>query len=142
MAEVAGQPPVVSARRQVEPIEKLRSTLRRHYARKRAHYGVQHPDFYDRDLRRLFSSAREHRRNPRAARFIQRIRRDVRRLVAEWTGSYQYTIDQVIQDIIRRCDELGLRLKYPEARTQLDFTMLLTVQTMNYLHSGRHRVAL
>jgi hypothetical protein len=44
--------------------------------------------------------------------------------------------------MITRCHELNLRLKYPEARTKLDFTMLVTVQTMNYLHSGRHRVAL
>lgn len=142
MKEVAGRPPVVSTRRVVEPLERLRQTLGRHYARKREHYGVQHPDFYDRDLRRLFSGADEYRKNPKASRFIHRIRRDVRRLVAEWTGAYQYTIDQVIEDMIRRCDELSLRLKYPEARTKLDFTMLLTVQTMNYLHSGRHRVAL
>ena len=81
-------------------------------------------------------------RNRRASRFIQSIRRDVRRLVAEWAGSYQYTIDQVISDIMHRCDQLNLRLKYPEDRTKLDFTMLVTVQTMNYLHSGRHRVAL
>jgi hypothetical protein len=27
-------------------------------------------------------------------------------------------------------------------RAKLDFLVLLTVQTMNYLHSGRHRVAL
>jgi hypothetical protein len=70
------------------------------------------------------------------------MRRDVRRLVAEWTGSYQYTIDQVIEDMITRCNELNLRLKYPEDRTKQDFTILLTVQTMNHLHSGRHRVAL
>ena len=44
--------------------------------------------------------------------------------------------------MIARAEQLGLRLKYPEDRTKLDFTMLLTVQTMNYLHSGRHRVAL
>jgi hypothetical protein len=30
----------------------------------------------------------------------------------------------------------------PEERAKLDFTIMLTVQTMNYLHSGRHRVAL
>jgi hypothetical protein len=29
-----------------------------------------------------------------------------------------------------------------EEQTKSDFTALLTVQTMNYLHSGRHRVAL
>jgi hypothetical protein len=142
MREIAGQPPLVSARRRVDPIERLRSTLRKHYNRKRAHYGVDHPDFYDRDLQRLFSNAPEYQRNPKASRVIHRIRRDVRRLVAEWTSSYQYTIDQVIEDMLRRCDELGLRLKYPEARTKLDFTMLVTVQTMNHLHSGRHRVAL
>jgi hypothetical protein len=142
MREIAGRPPLVSSRRRVEPLERLRTTLRKHYAKKRAHYGLEHPDFYDRDLRRLFSALPEHKRNPKASRFIHRIRRDVRRLVAEWAGSYQYTIDQVIEDMIARCDEMNLRLKYPEDRTKLDFTMLLTVQTMNYLHSGRHRVAL
>jgi hypothetical protein len=142
MAEVAGQRPVVSTRRRVEPVERLRTTLRAHYAKKRGHYGLEHPNFYDRDLRRLFSAAEEHRRNRKASRFIHSIRRDVRRLVAEWTGSYQYTIDRVIEDIITRCDELNLRLAYPEDRTKLDFTVLVTVQTMNYLHSGRHRVAL
>jgi hypothetical protein len=142
MREIGPTPPTISTRRRVEPIEQLKTTLRRHYARKRAHYGLEYPDFYDRDLRRLFSADPAHRRNRKASRFIASIRRDVRRLVAEWTGSYQYTIDQVIEDMMRRSDELGLRLQYPEDRTKLDFTMLLTVQTMNYLHSGRHRVAL
>jgi hypothetical protein len=142
MRGVAGQPPVVRSRRRVEPLERLRTTLRKHYARKRAHYGVDYPDFYDRDLRRLFSAEPEYRKNPLAARVIQTMRRDVRRLVAEWTGAYQYTIDQVLEDIVDRTRELKLRLKYPLDRTKLDFTMLVTVQTMNYLHSGRHRLAL
>jgi hypothetical protein len=142
MRRIAGARATVRNRRRVEPIERLRMTLGRHYARKREHYGVEYPNFYDRDLRKLFSPAEEHRGNAPASRFIHRIRTDVRRLVAEWTGAYQYTIDQVIADIIVRCDQLKLRLKYPEDRTKLDFTMLLTVQTMNHLHSGRHRLAL
>jgi hypothetical protein len=142
MGEIAGQPPRLTTRRRVEPLEHLRSTLRKHYAAKRGHYGLEHPDFYDRDLRRLFADGPEYARNMKASRFISRVRRDVRRLVAEWAGSYQYTIDRVMEDMIARCDELNLRLKYPEDRTKLDFTLLLTVQTMNYLHSGRHRVAL
>ena len=63
-------------------------------------------------------------------------------MVASWTGEYQYTIDQVIENMIRRANELNLRLKEPEDRSKLDFTVMLTVQTMNYLHSGFHRVAL
>jgi hypothetical protein len=142
MRDIAGRPPVVKTRRRVEPLERLRTTLRKHYATKRQHYGVDYPNFYDRDLRKLFSADPEYRRNPKASRFIQSIRRDVRRLVAEWTGSYQYTIDRVIEDMIARASELQLRLKFPVDRTKLDFTMLVTVQTMNHLHSGRHRVAL
>ena len=73
---------------------------------------------------------------------MSRVRKDVRRRVAAWTGIYQYTIDQVIEDIVTRCKELKLRLRTSEEQTRLDFTALLTVQTMNYLHSGRHTVAL
>jgi hypothetical protein len=142
MREIANRRPDVRTRRRVEPLEKLRTTLRKHYAVKRGHYGVDYPNFYDRDLRRVFSDDPVDRRNPKASRVMQRLRREVRRLVAEATGSYQYTIDRVIEDMIARAAELGLRLRYPLDRTKLDFTMLVTVQTMNYLHSGRHRVAL
>lgn len=142
MREVAPTKPRVTTRRKVEAISSLRTTLRSHYKKKRQHYGLEYPDFYDRDLRRLFSSSPEHHQNLKASKFIQRIRREVRRLVAAWAGSYQYTIDQVLENMIKRADELDLRLMYPEDRTKVDFTIMLTVQTMNYLHSGRHRVAL
>jgi hypothetical protein len=66
----------------------------------------------------------------------------VRRYVAAWTSAYQYTIDQVFEDIIRRCADLDLHLTTNEERAKLDFIVLLTVQTMNYLHGGGHRVAL
>jgi hypothetical protein len=142
MREVARIAPKVTTRRKVESVSSLRTTLRSHYKKKRQHYGLEYPDFYDRDLRRLFSNAPEYRQNIRASRFIQRIRPDARRLVAAWAGSYQYTIDQVLRNMIKRADELDLRLMHPEERTKVDFTIMLTVQTMNYLHSGRHRVAL
>ena len=44
--------------------------------------------------------------------------------------------------MIERCNALDLRLVAPEERTKFDFMVLLTVQTMNYLHGGRHRIAL
>ena len=142
MAEVAGKPMMVTTRRRVEPLHSLHKTLRAWYERKRHHYGVQHPHFYDRDLNRLFSDKPEFSSNMKAARFIARVRKDIRRMVAEWTGEYQYTIDQVLGDMLRRTNELNLRLIRDEEATKSDFLVMLTVQTMNYLHSGRHRVAL
>ncbi len=142
MRRLVGQPPLVTTERVVDPISRIRKTLGQHYARKRTHYGVDRPHFYDRDLRRLFSDAPESHQHPPASTFIKRIRTDVRRIVADWTSTYQYTIDRVLEDMIARSDELKLHLAVPEDRARLDFMVLLTVQTMNYLHGGRHRVAL
>jgi hypothetical protein len=142
MEELRGRAPPVGDTTEVDPLRRIRRTLRHHYRLKRRHYGVDHPKFYDRDLRRLFSDAPEFAGNMTAAQFIQRIRQPVRRLVASWTGVYQYTVDRVLEEMTQRCRELKLRLAVPEERARHEFTVLLTVQTMNYLHSGRHRVAL
>ena len=140
MREIADQRPAVVSRARVDPLSRLRKTLRQHYEEKRRHYGLDSDVSYDRDLRRVFSAAPEFRERPPAARFLGRIRREVRRRVAQGTGVYQYTIDQVLGDMIDRCRELGLRVAVPEEQAKLDFTIALTVQTMNYLHSGRHRI--
>lgn len=142
MREIAGQAPLVNSKARVDPLSRLRKTLRQHYKEKREHYGLEYPNFYDRDLRRLFSDTLEFRGNKSAASFLRHFRKEVRRKVSGWTGEYQYTIDRVLEDMIERCRELNLRLAVPEDQAKLDFTVLLTVQTMNYLHSGRHRVAL
>jgi hypothetical protein len=142
MRSLRGKPPLVDNPEEVDPLPKLRRTLRQHYRNKRRHYGVDYPNFYDRDLRRLFSDAPEFAGNVTAAQFIARIRRPVRRVVASWTGIYQYTIDQVLEDMIARCRELKLRLAVPEDQGRQEFTVLLTVQAMNYLHSGGHRLFL
>jgi hypothetical protein len=140
MREVGPKKPLVVSRRRVEPIRRIRKTLGDHYREKRERYGLDYPNFYDQDLRRLFSNAPEYKGSPSAARFLSRVRKSVRRVVARWTGEYQYTIDQVLDDIITRCRELRLRLVASEEQTTLDFTIVLTVQTMNYIHSGRQRV--
>jgi len=142
MGSIAGRPARVVRADEVDGLRRLRTTLRAHYRRKRRHYGVDRPDFYDRDLRRLFSDAPEFSGNPTAAAFVTRHRRQVRRVVADWTGIYQYTIDQVLEDIVVRCRDLRLRLAVPEETARQAFTVLLTVQAMNFLHSGRHRLAL
>jgi len=90
----------------------------------------------------LFSNAPQHAKRPLAAQFIRRIRREVRSTVASFTDSYQYTIDQLIEKIVERCRAEGLRLTESERESKTDFLVFLTVQTMNYLHSGRHRMAL
>jgi hypothetical protein len=142
MSSLRDVPPPFQNRNEVDPLTAIRRTLRQHYKNKRRHYGVDYPNFYDRDLRRLFSDAPEFSGHATAAQFISRIRPTVRKAVAGWTGIYQYTIDKVLEDMMRRCRELKLRLAVPEEHARQEFTVLLTVQAMNYLHSGGHRLFL
>ncbi len=142
MVELARRKPLVSSRAHIDPLRSLRKTLREHYEKKRAYYGLEHPNFYDRDLRRLFSDKPEHQRNMSAAAFLRRTRTQLRKSVSEWTGEFQYTIDQVLSEMIERCREMRLRLALSEDETKRDVMILLTVQTMNFLHEGNHRVAL
>jgi hypothetical protein len=142
MRRLAGTRPVVRSKRVVDPLQRLKKTLGDHYRRKREHYGLDHPDFYESDLRNLFSNAPEYAKNASAARFVRKIRKEVRGTVASFTDSYQYTIDQLLEKIIERCREHNLRLTESEEESKIDFVVFLTVQTMNYLHGGRHRVAL
>jgi hypothetical protein len=142
MRDTARRKPRIRSKRQVDPVDRLRKTLGDHYRTKREHYGLDHPDFYESDLRNLFSDAPQYTKNPSAARFLRGIRKEVRSTVASFTDTYQYTIEQIIEKIIQRCRELNLRLTDSEAVMKTDFMVFLTVQTMNYLHSGRHRVAL
>jgi hypothetical protein len=142
MVEIRQAKPKVVCRNHVSPISSLRETLGEHYKRKRAHYGLDHPNFYDHDLRRLFSDAPEHARRPSAAALLRRLGPKLRREVSHWTGEYQYTINQVLDGMIERCRELKLRVHRPPAEVERDALVMLTIQTMNYLHEGHHRVAL
>ncbi len=142
MRGIAGRPPLVRTRRTPDALPSLRRTLRWHYQRRRQHYRVDERDSYDRYLRRLFCDASGDTGRPSAAAFLSRIRREVRRRVQRWTGEYQYLIDQVLADLIERCRELDLRLAGTQEEAKLEFTTLLTAQTMSRLHHGRHRVPL
>ncbi|MGH7821674.1 MAG: putative zinc-binding metallopeptidase [Candidatus Binatia bacterium] len=142
MNELRGSAPPNRSRRQVEPLRALRITLRQHYAEKRRHYTLNYPDIYDRDLRKIFSADPRHRNHERASSFLRRNRSEIRQLVARWTGEYQFTLDQVLNDIIGRCRELRLRAVGPERRLRIDFAVLLTVKTMHFLYNRRNWISL
>jgi hypothetical protein len=142
IASVAGQPPKVRSRRQADPIVRSSQTLGDYYEKKRARYHAPGPEFYDRDLYRLFSADPRHRGRPTAGSFLRSIRTDLRESVAEWTGVHPYTIDQVLQDMIDRARQLRLRLAVSPRKAKTQAVLLLTVHTMNCLYVGRYEIPL
>ena len=137
-----GKRPVYRNRRRPDSLPTQRMTLREYYARKRQQYHVSYPDIYDSELRRIFSSDPKHKRQELASSFLRRNRREIRQLVSNWTGEYEFTLEQVLKDMIGRSRELKLRAAGPERRLLIEFAILLTVKTMDFHYSRRNWFAL
>lgn len=140
MNEVSQEPPLVRKRERPDSVASLRMRLGEYYQRKRSHYGKDRPVGYDRDLRRLFRERRPGERRLRAHRFLRSVQPQILRAVARWTGEFQYTVKQVLGELIERAEELDLVVASDERESLLDATIMLTIQTMNYVHSGYHRL--
>lgn len=142
MTEIAEQKPLVRSREHTDSARKIRKTLRQHYDEKRARYAITDDASYSHVLRRLFTDEAESKSAPKAASFLRKSRTELRQLVAQGTGQYVYTIDQVLSDMIERCRELDLRLSQPEDVTFKAALVMLTAQTFSYLQTGRSGVTM
>ncbi|MDB4786854.1 MAG: putative zinc-binding metallopeptidase [Planctomycetaceae bacterium] len=140
MAEVPYMETVSRTKMRIDSLPRLKKTLRDHYEERQAKYLGESP-IDDDALLQLFTDDPK-RRTMTAAAFFIKHKAEIRQVVSEWSGQYKYTIDQVLKDLIFRCRELDLRLKFSERDTKRDALVLLAVQTMNYLHRGFNRYQL
>lgn len=142
MSELAGKKPLVRSRRHVEPLAEIRKTLRQHYEEKTSRFSTGHTQDYDRTLRRLFAEAPVRSFEETAADFLVRSRAELRRIVSDMSGEHEYTVDQVLQEMIMRCRQLRLYRQAGQRKTEEEAAALLALQTRNYLENGQHRFAL
>jgi hypothetical protein len=142
MDELRGEKPSVRTRERVAPISQLTSTLREYYEEKRAFYAVDYPSTYDHELCRVFSNAPRHANRELAARFITRNAKEIRALVARWTGESEFTIDQLLQDMVTRSRLLKLRVPGGEGQVLLDFAGMLAVRSVHFLYRRRESIPL
>ncbi len=141
MKDVAGKAPPVKSKRRIDPIETDKRTLEAYYRERQMRYLEDWPDVEDEELNRLFTEDYDPNR-PTAAQFLRRVQQRLRENVAYWTNVHPYTIDQVLLDTIDRCKELQLRLAKSEKETFHDATLLLTVRTMNFIHTAHRWIPL
>jgi hypothetical protein len=142
MTQIAGKRPPKLPRREVDPLERIQKTLRQHYERKRAYYSIDRPTSFDSNLYRIFSTETDHRLRPLAAHFLRRIQKEICKTVAQGTGVHLYTINHIAKEMIARSRELNLRVAMPETQAKKLATITLTMQTMQVLQRGYHRIPL
>lgn len=149
MNTISSEPAPVRSRQHIDPISKNTQTLRDHYEQKRERYGLREHSVLDSELRKLFERPEivlpvEGTGEPliTPSQFFRRHRKLLRDLAAHWTGEHHYTIDQIIEEMMIRARQLRLApIQDSSQRLQNSLAMLVT-QVMNYMHSGKHRIAL
>lgn len=136
MDEIHDKNPPIRNKRTDHSIEKIRITLRDYYEDKMERYGLDHAEFFDIDLRKLFANRDEAPKAMKASRYIRQIKKPVVDIVQRWTGEYKYRINEVLRDMIKRCDELDLRFDEKHKDMLPEMTSCLTMLVMNKLHTG------
>jgi hypothetical protein len=141
MTGLIGRSPSRLLRREVEPLASLKKTLREHYRRKRAYYTIHWPASYERNLYRVFSTE-SRRESASAAQFLRHYRREISDIVARGTGVHHFTVNHIVRHMIVRCREENLRVTMRKAEARQLIIVMLTMQVMQALRTGYHRIPL
>lgn len=141
MDEIKLKRPLIRNKRTDHPINKIRTTLREYYQDKMQRYGIDHAEFFDIDLRRLFATNEEAPKAKKASQYIRSVQTPVIDIVQRWTGEYKYRINEVLHDMIERCETLDLRIDNSNKNMIPEMTSCLTMLVMNKLHSGGFNIS-
>ncbi|MDB5038437.1 MAG: hypothetical protein JWQ35_1965 [Bacteriovoracaceae bacterium] len=118
----------------------LQSTLLRYYEKKRRHFAEDYPDFYDKDLLRIFlPKTEESLKFESASSFMKRNRKKIIGTIAHWTGEKKTTISDLTSRLIKRCAELKLVVPDEEAEVLLETSAFLATLVSHYLFTGHFR---
>jgi hypothetical protein len=142
MQEIGAKRPLLRNKRVVASVSTMRMTLREYYADKSERYASNSPDFFDRDLRKLFVDNEVAPGAEKASHYIRRVRNDVIKVVERWTSEYKYRINEVLSDMARRCDELKLRVVLDDDVLKAEMVACLTMLVMNKLHGEGFHISL
>lgn len=142
MNEISLLKPPVKKKNRPGSIHSSRRKIKDYYSEKIDELGLDQPFYLDPLLFRLFSNSEEYKKKKLASQFIRQERKLIREQVAKWTGQYKYTIDQMLKEVIVSCQEKKLRLTKSERETRLDLVGMLTAQTLNYINTGHHKIAM
>ncbi|HEY0864550.1 MAG TPA: hypothetical protein VGD97_10640 [Lacunisphaera sp.] len=139
MRSLAGVPPPYQPGYREKDFNFLNLKLKTYYARKKKQYEDTYPDFYDRDLRQLFTGAPDAGPALQASRYLRARRRDLLDAVCEPTNEKRYRVNKLLSRLIVRCDQLDLHLPPGGPAPDLPVAAYITTLVMNYLFTGKFK---
>ncbi|HMP77178.1 MAG TPA: hypothetical protein PKE12_12855 [Kiritimatiellia bacterium] len=139
MRSLAGVPPPHQPAYQEADYNCLDVKLADYYDAKRKLYEDTYPDFYDADLRQLFTGVQDPVTALPASAYLRRHRRALVNHVCQWTNERKYRVNSLLARLIRRCDELKLFARADDAAQGQRTGAYLATLVMNYLFTGKFK---
>ena len=139
MRSLAGKSAIHQPEYRPKDYDCLNIKLKTFYSRKRKQFEDTYPDFYDRDLRKLFSAGPESANRIKASFFLRQRKRQLRNSVCEWTNEKKYRVQKLLNRLIERCDQLDLYVKADDPQTNLQVSAYVTTLVTNYLFTGKFK---
>ncbi len=138
MRLLRGKPPAHMPEYRAADYDCLSFKLKTYYARKRKLYEDTYPDFYDADLRQLFSAAAGPGRI-KASSYLRLRRRRLMNSVCQWTNEKKFRVNKLLARLIDRCEQLELHVLNDDPQQDFRVSSFITTLVMNYLFTGRFK---
>lgn len=139
MQTIAGKPPVHQPVFKPTEYDCLNLKLKTFYTRKRKLYEENYPDFYDKDLRKLFDAPEESQGTDKASRYLRSHSRQIMNAVSEWTRERKYRINKLLEDLTRRSDQLNLNVRHQDPALNLRVASYITTLVVNSFFTGKFK---
>ena len=142
MRSIAGKPPTHQPAYRVSELDGMAVKLKTYYAEKRKLYEDSYPDFYDRDLRALFSAGPDAAGCVKASAWLRKRRRMLMSTVCRWTNERKYRVNGLLTRLIKRCKELDVRAAEggaSGANLEREAAAYLATLVMSHLFTGKFK---
>lgn len=141
MMEIAAKEPFPHANSGDYSVRDLKLKLRTYYQRKQKLYAQDYPDFYDHDLKEIFSYE-EGMAGISSVRFMKQNRKMIVDQVAEWTGEKKFIVNNLYKKLMERCEKIKIKYNKSDESVLIELVAYLTSMVSNYLFTGKFKPTL
>jgi len=144
MTEIKEKDPLVKKGDPYWQASRMKVTLKNFYKKKQYSYAEDFPDFHDTNLKKIFDSldsvqlkvSKKNKDFKFAANLIRKYKKDILNNIAKWSGEKKYTINKLIDALVKRSRELKLSTQKSEEIIVLEVVSYITTLVVNYQYTG------
>lgn len=120
----------------------INESLQDYYRRKRRQYRINWPKAVESAMTEVFCPVHERSSRIKACQFIRSRQKQLADEVASGIGQPKYVVNDLANRLVAKVRREKLYLRTPPQRAQAYLKDLMTLQALEFMRTGRHRVVL